>query len=383
MQMIHPRPLVHGKSGALVAMLLVASFSWGCAPAPRPSIKPGSSAVGATASIRIHATGISNPTDGDELPDGSLIIGGRDGRIFRVAGDGSLELIGDISAKVLSGGERGLLGIAVSPPTATSGERTLYATYNRRGDGATVLVAARLMVAPYRVFGVSEPFVVIDHYNPNHNGGDIVLIADGLLIVATGDSGGSGDPFNAAQSLESNLGKLLLVDLRGPDLKVKIVARGLRNPWKMAVDSRASNLWIADVGQDNFEEVNRVSLDAVTGSDGSIVNFGWPILEGDGCFRASPCTPPAHYLAPLWTYRHGPACSIIGGAVSGGEYLYSDYCDARIYALPLDATIGTPPTLLLPLGEGRRPSSMFSTRDGRVWVLDIERGEVLELVLSR
>ena len=80
MQMIHPRPLVHGKSGALVAMLLVASFSWGCAPAPRPSIKPGSSAVGATASIRIHATGIPNPTDGDELPDGSLIIGGRDGR---------------------------------------------------------------------------------------------------------------------------------------------------------------------------------------------------------------------------------------------------------------------------------------------------------------
>ena len=381
--MVHQRSMAREAIWAILAALLGASVPWGCAPAPRASQAPTTPAVDATASIRIHAQGIPSPTDADELPDGSLIVGARDGRIFHVAGDGSVEVIGDLSAKVLSGGERGLLGIAVAPTVDDSDERTLYASYNRTGDGATVLVTARLKVDPFRVFGVSDPLLVIDHYNPNHNGGDIVLLADGRLVVSTGDSGGSGDPYDVAQNLESRLGKLLLVDARGPDPEATVIARGLRNPWRLAFDAQASALWIADVGQDRFEEINRLTLDAATLASESIVNFGWPIFEGNDCFRASPCSPPDDYLAPIWSYRHDPACSIIGGAVSGGAYLYTDFCDARIYALPLDAQVGTPPMPVLSLGEERRASSMFSTKDGRVWILEVERGEVLELVFAR
>jgi len=387
--MIRPRPQTHRARWVLLAALLAASLLWGCDPAPSvsgepPSVseEPSSSPGGTTASIRIHASGIPNPTDVDELPDGSLIVGARDGRLFRVAGDGTVGMIGDLSEKVFSGGERGLLGIALSPPAAKSEERTLYATYNRRGDGATVLVSARLKSQPFGIFGVSDPLLVIDHYNSNHNGGDIVVLSDGTLIVSTGDSGGSGDPFNAAQNLKSNLGKLLLIDVRGSVPAVRTIARGLRNPWKIALDPNESTLWIADVGQDRYEEVNRVQLDAITDQGSSLVNFGWPIFEGDACFRSTPCTPPDDYLAPVWTYRHGPSCSIIGGTVTRGEYLFSDFCDAKIFALPVDAASGTPPTLLLPLGERRQPSAIFSTKDGRVWVLDIDRGEVLEILLA-
>ena len=156
----------------------------------------------------------------------------------------------------------------------------------------------------------------------NHNGGDIVVLPDGRLIVSTGDSGGSGDPQNAAQDLGSLLGKLLLVDPSSDSPSVRIVARGLRNPWRIALEPLSGNLWIADVGQDTIEEIDRIPVTSLTMAGETIANFGWPILEGDACFRMSKCTPPDSYQPPIAVYRHSPGCSVIGGAVAQDRYLF-------------------------------------------------------------
>ncbi|RLT24078.1 MAG: hypothetical protein DWI45_03720 [Chloroflexi bacterium] len=382
MGMIRPRPQTYKASWVLLAALLAASLLWGCAPAPSVSEEPSSSPVGTTASIRIHASGIPNPTDADELPDGSLIVGAQDGRIFHVAKNGTVEKIGDLSSSVINSGERGLLGVALEKADATPNELKMYATYIRRSDGDTVLVAATLSVRPYRILKVSEPLIAIAHYNTNHNGGDIVVLPDGRLIVSAGDSGGSGDPLNASQNLESNLGKLLLVDVRQAPTESRVIARGLRNPWRITLDPERSTLWIADVGQDTIEEVDRMMISEIGSPSATIPNFGWPILEGNECFRKNPCTPPRDYLAPIATYRHGPACSIIGGAVARGQYFFADYCDTRVFALPLGAAVGSEPAEVLSLGDASRPSALFASEDGRIWILDVGRGQVLELVLA-
>lgn len=359
--------------------LLAAFMLAGCASTPAPS--PASSEPPAARGFgaRLHASGIPVPTDADELSDGSLLVAARDGRIFRVADDGAIAVVADLSGAVLDGGERGLLGIAVADPDET-GRAPVYLAYIRRSDGAMVLVAATIDPVSYRIDGISAPLLAIDRVYENHNGGDIEVLADGRLIVSTGDSGGSGDPLDASQDLSSRLGKLLLIDPSASPPTVTTIARGLRNPWRIALDADRTTLWIADVGQNRFEEIDRLPLDDVATAGADPVNFGWPILEGDACFRTSPCQPPSNYVAPIATYEHGPGCSVIGGAVAHGRYFFSDYCDARIYALPIDALSGGKPVEVLSLQGGRRLSAIVAPSGNRIWLLDTERGEVLELV---
>lgn len=250
----------------------------------------------------------------------------------------------DLSAKVSYGGERGLLSVAFHPRYATNGR--LYVNYtDRRGDTRV----ERYLAAPSAdtadpasaalVIGAAQPFA-------NHNGGHILFGPDGMLYIGMGDGGSAADPLGNGQDLGSLLGKLLRIDVdRGepyavpPDnpfvgrrgARPEIWALGLRNPWRMAFDRKDTLLYIADVGQNRWEEVD------VAPADAKGLNYGWNRMEGLHCFGLPVCSRQG-LTQPVLEYGHGDGCSIVGGyvyrggAIPGavGHYFYSDYCSGRL-----------------------------------------------------
>lgn len=247
----------------------------------------------------------------------------------------------DIAARVSSGGERGLLSVAFHPSYRTNGFFFVNFTDlagNTRIERFSVSADADVADAGSSklILAVAQPF-------PNHNGGLNLFGPDGMLYVGLGDGGSAGDPRGNGQNRATLLGKILRIDVdhgdpyaipgdnpfvNQPGVRGEIWALGLRNPWRFAFDRTSGLLYVADVGQDRFEEV-----DVVTATRGG-VNFGWNIMEGSSCFLSSPCSQQGVEL-PVLVYDHsGGACSITGGyAYRGaslpeiaGRYFYSDYC---------------------------------------------------------
>lgn len=266
--------------------------------------------------------------------DGETWVGTKDGRIWRL-GPGTLELLADLSGRVRDEGERGLLGMAVHPDDPDR----LFVHYSAAADGDTVL--AELAV----VGGVPDPgtervVLRLDQPAANHNGGSLLFGPDGMLYLALGDGGGAGDRYGNGQNVDTLLGGIVRLDVGGgapyavpPDNPFvggdgadELWAYGLRNPWRIAFDD--GWLYVADVGQDAYEEV-----DVVDASVGGL-NFGWPLTEGLHCYTRG-CDP-AGTVVPVVEVAHGDggACSITGGVVYrgaaipelAGHYLYSDYC---------------------------------------------------------
>jgi len=194
------------------------------------------------------------------------------------------------------------------------------------------------------VLTVAQPFA-------NHNGGQLAFGPDGYLYIGMGDGGSGGDPFNNAQSSTTLLGKLLRIDVesatqpyavpasnpfRGnPNFRPEIWALGLRNPWRFSFDRSTGDLWIADVGQNAWEEVN-VQPAASPGGE----NYGWRLMEGAHCYDPNPCNPTGLVL-PVAEYDHSLGCSITGGFVArgpaparlAGAYVYGDFCSGRVWAV--------------------------------------------------
>ena len=241
----------------------------------------------------------------------------------------------DISNRVSTDGERGLLSFAFHPQYATNGFVFVHYTDLTTGD----IVVERLTVSvdPNQVNPVTAQVVIrIAHatFN-NHNGGTIAFGPDGFLWISTGDGGGRGDPFQNGQSTASLLGKMLRIDVPGLPYVVpftnpfgnEVWARGLRNPWRWAFDRDTNQVYIADVGEDRFEEVD------VAASNQPGVNYGWSITEGSACFSSTSCDPSGQTL-PVLEYDHSMGCSITGGYVYRGpaipdlqgRYFYSDFC---------------------------------------------------------
>jgi hypothetical protein len=202
-----------------------------------------------------------------------------------------------------------------------------------------------------------KPLLVIEHSaNTNHNGGAMAFGPDdGYLYLGVGDGGGSNDPDNNGQDKDSLLGKILRIDIDGtghgvggtgyaipPDNPFvgaagadSVWAWGMRNPWRISFDRATGNLFIGDVGQNRYEEVNRESSTSLGGR-----NFGWDIMEGKHC-RVDPCTPPANDVLPVAEYTHSLGCSITGGYVYRGShrdlqglYVFGDFCSGRIWTMP-------------------------------------------------
>lgn len=300
-------------------------------------------------SLELLTEGLSGPVDIQSARDGSnrLFVIEQPGRI-RVIRNGQLrnQPFLDIQDRVVSGGERGLLGLAFAPGYAQSGR--FYVNYT--GAGGHTVISLFTVTADPDVADAGSEVVLLTINQPfaNHNGGQLQF-GNGGLYIAVGDGGSGGDPNNNGQRLDTLLGKLLRVNVESqpgtlkipgnnpfvntPDARGEIWAYGLRNPWRFSFDRETGELWIADVGQSNFEEVNR------SGGSSAGLNYGWRRMEGLQCYEPN-CSQDGLTL-PVRVYSHSQGCSVTGGYVyRGGQfpglrgtYIYGDYCSGRIWGL--------------------------------------------------
>jgi len=257
----------------------------------------------------------------------------------------------DIRDRVLSGGERGLLSVAFPPGFAQT--RRFYVNYTRTPDGATV-VSRFLVPSGSAVADSATETVLLTVPQPfaNHNGGQLAFGPDGYLYIGMGDGGSGGDPQNNGQNKETLLGKILRIDVEAgqapyavppgnPFLsdnaaRGEIWALGLRNPWRFSFDRVTGDLYIGDVGQNLYEEIDFQPNGSAGGE-----NYGWNVMEGAHCYGAVSCNSTGLVL-PVAEYAHGQGdCSVTGGIVYRGAefpllqgtYLYGDYCSGRIWGL--------------------------------------------------
>jgi hypothetical protein len=349
--------------------------------------------------VREVAAGLSNPLYLTAPPgDARLFVVEQPGRIRVVEGGHLLpEPFLDITAKVLSGGERGLLSLAFHPDYATNGRFYVYYTdlngditverYSVSSDRnvADAASAALVLSVPHRLAG-------------NHNGGLVRFGPDGMLYLGTGDGGGAGDPQGNAQNVASLLGKLLRIDVdRGApyavpgdnpfvgrsDARGEVWALGLRNPWRFAFDAATERLYVADVGQNRVEEVS------VAGASEGGVNYGWNRMEANECFGSDSCDRNGLRL-PVVQYSHdGGACSVTGGYVYRGQtpglagvrghYFYSDYCAGWLRSIRVgsDGTVADERTW--PVPELGNVLSFGEDSAGELYILSAS-GRVFQLV---
>lgn len=307
------------------------------------------------------ASGLSVPVDITHPGDKRIFIVEKGGRIQIVAMDGSVQNTPflDISGRVNSvSNERGLLGLAFHPDYVTNGY--FFVNYTNNSGDTRVSRFSRDPADPDRADPNSEKIILtVDQPQANHNGGDLCFGPDGYLYIGLGDGGGAGDPNNFAQTTSSLLGKMLRIDVNttdeapyaipesnpfvnDPNVRDEIWNIGLRNPWRFSFDRETGDLWIADVGQGQWEEIHFQA----TGSAGG-ENYGWRCFEGNAPYNTSGCGPAGQYTAPVHVYAHrsgGCGGSITGGFVYRGSrhpdlqghYVYADYCTGMISSLAPD-----------------------------------------------
>ncbi len=296
----------------------------------------------------------------------------------------------DVRELVAYGGEQGLLGLAFHPT-----ESLAYINYT---DNSGDTVIDEFVVGADGVFDKASrrTVITISQPYPNHNGGDVVFGPDGMLYIGMGDGGSGGDPERRAMNLTQPLGKLLRIDPRAsgdqpytvpadnPYVGVagavpEIWSIGLRNPWRFNFDRATGDLWIADVGQGDWEEV-----DVVLASDGAGrgANFGWSALEGTHAYNGDQSAEGA--IPPIYEYSHGEGCSVSGGALYRGEaiaslrgwYLFGDFCNGNVYALL--QVPGTAP-IVLTLGNVGSVSAIVDGPNGELYVLAYNAGSILRV----
>ena len=291
--------------------------------------------------------------------DPVVVTGARDGsgRLFVVEQQGRILIVGggvflDIASLVdSSGNEQGLLGLAFHPDFANNGYFFVNYTHDPAGTNPDVTLVSRFEVSvgdPNSAASSSET-IILEFEQPalNHNGGDLHFGPDGYLYIATGDGGGSEDPFQNAQDHGSLLGKILRIDVDTGNpygipqdnpfvgeggARDEIWAYGLRNPWRFSFDRLNGDLFIGDVGQQAREEI-----DLQRASSGGGENYGWSCKEGDLAVNFNPCDGEP-LTVPILVFGHDPECSVTGGFlyrgnIGGlhGRYVFADYCSGVIW----------------------------------------------------
>ncbi len=386
------------------------------APSPFPSLAPTTiasatpSAAPPTATVAaaplpfpraesavwtVIVQGLNRPVDVQFPPDesGRLFILEQDGLIRLADPQGQLQPAPflDIRDRVgTKGGEQGLLGLAFDPAYAENGY--FYLNYTDL-DGNTV-IARYQRLSPDQADPDSE--VVLLHISQpyaNHNGGGLAFGPDGYLYIALGDGGYRADPHGNAQNTDSLLGKLLRIDVHGGQPyaipadnpfshgggRAEVWAWGLRNPWRFTFDPASGDLYIADVGQEKWEEIDYLPYPFPWPR-----NFGWDYYEGSHPFEGQP-PQDEPLIFPVYEYGHDQGCSITGGVVYRGQalgadwqgvYLYSDFCTGHVWGLRRGADGRWENQLLYPsLGN---PASFGQDSQGEVYLVDY-RGQVLKL----
>ncbi len=344
-----------------------------------------------------RATGLAQPVQVTNAGDGSgtLFVVEQGGRI-RTIRNGSPDPAPflDIASRVRAGGEQGLLGLAFSPGYAANGR--FYVNYTRAPDGATVVARYTAGGNPRVADPASEEIVlVVPQPFENHNGGQIAFGPDGFLYIGMGDGGSGGDPQNNAQNPATLLGKMLRIDVESgtspyaippsnpfagsTGAREEIWASGLRNPWRFSFDRLTGDLYIGDVGQNSFEEIDFQPADSRGGE-----NYGWRIMEGNQCFGGPGCDTTGLVL-PVAVYDHTQGCSVTGGSVSRGTahprmagiYFFGDFCSGTVFGLAREgATWHSAPLLDTTLSI----SSFGEDEAGNLFVTDYAGGTVHQIV---
>ena len=289
------------------------------------------------------ASGFADPIVLASPPGDARLFVGEQGGAVRILRDGVVEpaLFLDLRARTVAENERGLLGLAFHPNYAENG--WVYVSFtDLNGDSR---IERYTVSDDPDIADVSSMLLILAQDQPaaNHNGGQIMFGPDGMLYIVFGDGGGSGDPNENAQNLNTLLGKVLRLDVDGvapyeipvsnpfrnqAGRRGEIWAYGLRNPWRNTFDRVGNRLYIADVGQNRLEEVNVVESNAAG------VNYGWDVMEASSCFEPSTGCDRTGLRLPVLEYDHDQGCSITGGyvyrgaAIPGihGHYFYSDFC---------------------------------------------------------
>lgn len=311
--------------------------------------------------------------------DTRLVVANQSGKVLAFApsaGVSTTRTIVDLASKIVSGGERGLLGLAMDPNFATN--RFFYVDYTRTSDGATVIARYTWVGGATDAASLSSEKVILVIPQPaaNHNGGMIAFGPDGFLYIAMGDGGGGNDQFHNGQNRNSLLGKILRIDVHpvndatpynvpsdNPFVGMagwapEIWSLGLRNPFRFSFDRGSGRLWAGDVGQDRTEEIDIITKGG---------NYGWPKYEGtqlspDPTNASSALAPGTTHTPPVYEYNHPQGFSVIGGYVYRGtqiaslvgQYLYSDYFNGIVSSLtgvssPTNTDLATVPS---PAGFG-------------------------------
>jgi len=355
---------------------------------PAPPFDPTHVAVTLKAYARVDGgpLAFAAPVDGS----GRLFVASQDGRIWTVR-DGTVATTPmlDIGARISTGGERGLLGLALHPLfpadprvfidyTDTDGNTVVSSFILLAGDASHLDPASERIV-----FTTTQPY-------PNHNGGALLFGPDGDLYISLGDGGSGGDPQGNGQRLDTTLAKILRVDIDHaagghayaippdnpfvghPGARPEIWLYGLRNPWRMSFDRSTNVLWIGDVGQSAWEEVDAIPA----GARG--LNLGWNRMEGVHCFVPSTGCDPNGITPPVAEYGHDLGCTVIGGyvyrgttyPVLAGGYLFADYCSGTIWAIAATSTTVTAPVQVGTTGSG--VSAFGEDAAGELYVANLD-----------
>jgi glucose/arabinose dehydrogenase len=348
-------------------------------------------------SITPVAGGFTRPVHITHAGDGS-------GRIFVVEQDGRIRVLDngvvlptpflDIASRVASVGEQGLLSVAFPPEYPA--KRYFYVYYTPV-PGDNTVVARYRVTADNNIADSTSETIVLRVAQPfgNHNGGQLAFGPDGYLYIGKGDGGGGGDPLNSGQRTDTLLGKILRIDVesgaapyaippdnpfRGVAGGEEIWALGLRNPWRFSFDRGTGDLYIGDVGQNLYEEI-----DFQPAGDNVGRNYGWNIMEGASCFGSATCST-AGLTLPVFVYDHSLGCSVTGGHVYRGAafpslqgiYLFGDYCSGRIWGLRRNGSAWDNTLLITP---ALNISTFGEDEEGNVYVANHANGELLKIVV--
>jgi glucose/arabinose dehydrogenase len=354
----------------------------------------------------VAAQRLEGVADGFAQPLGITHAGDGSERLFVVEQGGRVQVLRggerqqqpylDLSDRMRARGEQGLLGLAFHPRFADNGR--LFAHYTDLG-GDTVLSELRADPASAETVYAGTERVMLTLHQPfgNHNGGQIAFGPDGYLYLGLGDGGSGGDPLHAGQDLGTLLGTIVRLDVDGPEpygvpadnpfvddgaALDEIWAFGLRNPWRFSFDRETGDLWIADVGQNAVEAVNRQAADSPGGE-----NYGWRIMEGDACFEPPTGRDPTGLTMPVITYTHASAWgrSVTGGYVYRGAevpslegaYVFADYASGNVFAAEGEADDWTARTLL---ETNSRIASLGLDEAGELYLADHGGGVLYRFV---
>jgi glucose/arabinose dehydrogenase len=387
----------------LAALILIGQIATPTLAQPAP---PRPEAPEATTALATGQLRITHVTSGLVAPVGVVNAGDDSNRLFIVEQRGTVRVfsgnslqpgffldIRGVAGGFTNGGERGLLSIAFHPEFETN--HKLFAYYTEDGGDLIIAELTANMANTSVSAGTAVEVIRIEHSSQgNHNGGQLLFGPDGMLYIFTGDGGGSGDPDENGQDLNATLGKVLRIE---PNLSGgfntpsdnpfdgatpgndAIWDYGMRNPWRASFDRANGTLWIADVGQGTWEEINR---EPATSEGG--VNYGWDCREGPDPFESTGCAGET-FTSPVAWYGHGGGnCSVTGGYVYrggvfddlAGHYVLGDYCSGRLWTLPSGA--GSP-ALVLHRDTSVNVTSFGESEKGELYMTD-HRGALYRVV---